>query len=275
MRNCSATAHASGPPPKVVPCRPGWKAFETASETALDLVENQRRAGFFGQRPRGFEELAAGGTYPALSLHGFNANRAHLGVELPLEIGNIVEAHEADAGHHGREWLAVFDRVGGCHGAERASMEGLFHGQHPPFTRAVFRFQVGRDSRQLERSFKGFGAAVAEEHPVQSGSFGQPRRQLDRVLVKEQIRGVDQLSGLRRNRLGDRGVRIAERVHPDSAQKVQIRVAFRVVDVNALAASQQNWIAIVGRDQEFAFGCLYGRESCHWAMTSVPASIRL
>ncbi len=76
------------------------------AKAALDFVEDQRRAGFLGQRPRGFQKLAAGGMDAAFSLHGFNADRAHLGIELLLEIRNIVEAHEADAGHDGREWLA-------------------------------------------------------------------------------------------------------------------------------------------------------------------------
>ena len=65
-----------------------------AAEAALNLVEDQRRAGFFGQCPRGFQKLAADGTNAAFALYGFNADGAHLRIELLLEIGNIVEAHE-------------------------------------------------------------------------------------------------------------------------------------------------------------------------------------
>jgi len=98
------------------------------AKAALNFVENQDRAGFLGQRPRGFQELATDGMDATLSLHGFNAESAHLGIELLLEIGNVIEAHEADAGHHGREWLTVFDGVRGCHGTESSSVERLLHG---------------------------------------------------------------------------------------------------------------------------------------------------
>ena len=80
-------------------------------------------------------------------------------------------------------------------------------------------------------------------------SAARPTR---RVLVKEKIRGVDRAFRLRRDRLDDCRMRIAERVHPDSAQEIQIGASPSNPKSNALAVGEQNRMPIVGREQKFA-----------------------
>ena len=129
-----ATAQANGPPPNVVPCRPGCMPLATrlrgedraqwqsrgdrlghgddvgrdpvllvseplagASQAALDFIEDQERAGFLREFARGLQKLRAYGIDSAFALNRLQANRADAAIELALQIFDIVKAYEAHA----------------------------------------------------------------------------------------------------------------------------------------------------------------------------------
>ena len=133
-----ATAQASGPPPKVVPCMPAWMACETSSvqsmraeghaagerlgeggdvgqdavmlvgeqlagaaQAGLNLVGDEQRAGGVGEVARGLEKLARDGTDAALALNGLDEDGADFGGEFRAEVVDVVEADEFDARHTG------------------------------------------------------------------------------------------------------------------------------------------------------------------------------
>ncbi len=85
--------------------------------------------------------------------------------------------------------------------------------------------QAGMRTGQLERAFPRFGAGVGEENPVESGTLREPQRQLCLPFVKKQIRSVDQCSALPRNRFFDRRMPVAQRIHADAGQQIEIEMA--------------------------------------------------
>ena len=83
---------------------------------------------------------------------------------------------------------------------------------------------------------------------------------------------MDQQPGLPRNGLGNGGVAVAQSVHADAAQQVEIAASLIVVDVNAASFAEQDGIAIVGRKQQLGFEFAYLLQG-HATETSVPDSI--
>ena len=108
---------------------------------------------------------------------------------------------------------------------------------------------------QFERAFPGLGATIAKEDAVQAGALGKLQRQLRLALVKEEIRGVDELAALPDDGLFDGRMAVAERVNADAAQQVEIALALLVDEVHTLSASEKNGIAVVGGKQQLGFGC--------------------
>ena len=103
------------------------------------------------------------------------------------------------------------------------------HGKNAPapesatwVLRPVRNSASGIGARQLERAFPGLGAAVGEESAVHAGNLRQALRQSPLILVVEQVRHVNQQLGLLRDRLGERRMRVAQRIHADPAQEVEI-----------------------------------------------------
>ncbi len=73
---------------------------------------------------------------------------------------------------------------------------------------------------EFERSFPGFGAGVGEEDAVEASDFGEAERELYGVLGVEEVRGVDELGGLRGDGARDRGVVVAERADTDAGEQM-------------------------------------------------------
>jgi hypothetical protein len=74
---------------------------------------------------------------------------------------------------------------------------------------------------QLDAALDRLRARVAEEHRVGERHLGQPLGQLLAVADAEQVRGVPQLLALLGQRLDQRGMAVAQRVHGDTRGKVQ------------------------------------------------------
>src|SRR5207302_3494593 len=106
---------------------------------------------------------------------------------------------------------------------------------------------MGIGASQFERPFPRLCAAIAEESPVETGNLRQPLGQFRLVLMKEEIGDVNQLGGLASNHRSDRGISIAERVHPNTTQKIQILLALRIPEVYPSSVSKQDWVALIRR----------------------------
>ena len=117
--------------------------------------------------------------------------------ELGAQVGDVVEADELDAGHDGREGLAVLFFVGGGDGAHGAAVEAVFEGEEAcADVRAFGAEEAGVGAGELERGLPGFGAAVAEEDAVEAADLGEAEGELGGVLVEEEVRGVQQALAL-------------------------------------------------------------------------------
>ena len=237
-----ATAQASGPPPKVVPCMPAWMAradffgaehraqgnaagerlgqrgdvgldavvligapLAGAAHAGLNLVDDEQRAGGAGEGAGFGEELLRERANAAFALDGLDEDGADFVGELGAQIGDVVEADELDAGNDGRKGLAVLGLVGGGDGAEGAAVEALLEGEELGADLLAFAAQqAGVGARQLERALPGFGAGVGEEDAVEAGALGEAQRELGLALVVVEVRGVDERAALRGDGLFDR-----------------------------------------------------------------------
>ena len=163
LRNSRAVAHASGPPPKVVPCKPGETFWATASEVkyraerktsgkrfgyyhdvglrgkfligkvsaraaqaALNFVGDQQRAVFCGQRPRAVPEFVADRIDSAFTLNGFEEDGADGVIKFGFEIGDVVEVDKFDPRHQRGKRQAIFFSRGDAHGAKGAAVKRVF-----------------------------------------------------------------------------------------------------------------------------------------------------
>src|SRR5690242_12362091 len=151
-------------------------------------------------------------------------------------------------------------------------MKGIFQGQQAPLGLvAIIVLGTGEGSSQLERALPGLGATVAEKCFVQARYFGQPLRQLRLVLMKKQVRDVNQPSRLTFQGRLNHGMRVSQGVDPNPAEKVEIAFALRIPQINAASALEQHALAIVSGKQQFGLGTRYGGEA-HATITSVPPS---
>jgi hypothetical protein len=93
---------------------------------------------------------------------------------------------------------------------------------------------------QLDGAFVGLGAAIGEEDTVGRRALDEPLGQLELRLGVVQAGGVDQLLGLLGHGFDDDRVGVAQDVHSQAGDHVQVRPALVVVDVAALAALEDH-----------------------------------
>src|SRR5215471_18817475 len=158
--------------------------------------------------------------------------------------------------------MAVFFLAGGCERSESASVEGVFECQQTPLGFvAVMVVGAGKGTRELKCALPGFGATVTEKCAIEAGDFPQAFRQFRLVLVIEEIRRVNQLAGLPLQHFLNRRMRMTERIHADSAEKIEIALAGRVPEIDTLATGEQDFLPIVSRQQELFFSTNDGSQA--------------
>jgi hypothetical protein len=140
-----------------------------------------------------------------------------------------------------------------------------------PARAAVAAAQAGVSAGQLERALPGLGAAVAEEGAVQPGEAGQAPRQLCLVGMIEKVGDVDQFARLPLQGARDGGMAVAQGVHPDAAEEVEITPPPGVVEIDAVPAGEEHGQAVVGGQQQLRLGAL-DLGQAHADNTSVPQS---
>src|SRR5438094_3726552 len=149
-------------------------------------------------------------------------------------------------------------------------MKGIFQRKQTPLCFvAVAVVRAGISPGQLQRTFPCFGAAVAEKGAVKSRTFREALRQFCLVFVIEEIRSVNQLPCLLLENLLDRWMSVAQRIHADSAEEIQIALAGRIPEIYSATASEQHFLPVISWEQQFLLSTDCGGE-VHAPMTSVP-----
>jgi hypothetical protein len=220
----------------------------SASKAALNFVGDQEGAVFCGEDAGAIPKILTDGVDSAFTLNGFEENGTDGVVELGFEVGDIVEADEFDAGNERSEWQTIFFRGGDADSAKSAAVEGVFESQDAVFaSRSTGRIggSAAIEASELESAFDRFGAAVREKHAVHTGPMGKlaGQRTLERVVKK--IRKMDRASRFAADDFDDARMRMAEGVDGDAAEKIEIFLAARIIDVAAAAMGEDNGLALV------------------------------
>src|SRR3954470_4444919 len=133
----------------------------------------------------------------------------------------------------------------------------------------VVRTSIG--ASQLQCAFPGFSSAVAEKCAIEPRDFHQPLRQIGLVFVVEEVRCVNQLPGLLLKHLLNCRMSMPERIHANAAEEIEIAFAFRIPQINSAPAREEDFLAVIGWQQQFLLVPHYGNQ-IHAPMTSVPYS---
>src|SRR5579862_3440563 len=74
--------------------------------------------------------------------------------------------------------------------------------------------------------------------------------------MEEKVRDVDELLALFGDRILYCGMAIAQRIHADATQQIEVAVAVLVDKMDSLTANKENRIPLIGCKQQPRFGCL-------------------
>src|SRR5207244_3804274 len=91
------------------------------------------------------------------------------------------------------------------------------------------------------------------------------------IFVIKEVGSVNQLSRLLFQHSLDRRMRVTESIDPNSAEKIEVALPFRVPEINSSAAGEEHLLPVVRWQQEFLFRTNYGSQA-HTPTTSVPYS---
>ena len=206
-----------------------------APRAGLDLVDDQQRAVLLGERARSREVALRQLDDARLTLDRLDEQRGDAIVEGRFErLDRGVD--ELDARGHRQERLLHVRLAGEGERAHRAAVEGVGEGEDARALGAAV--QPG----ELERGLVRLGAGVAEVDAAgvaRAGEALEPRRELELRLGREVVRDVRERRGLLRDRVDEDRVRVAERVHGDPREEVEVAAAVVVPQVGALAAREQ------------------------------------
>ena len=195
-----------------------------APQSGLNFVGDQRGIVLRRKCAGALPECLADRENPAFALNRFDHNGADRGVKFRFEVGDIVEAHEFDAGNQRRKRLAIFRRMRDRKRAKSAAVKGILERQNARFRRPAVarRFCVRVCPRKLQRAFDRFRAAVREKHAIESRPFGQLARERRLIRIVEQIRNMSGAARFAPDHSDDSRMRVAERIDRDAAEKIEI-----------------------------------------------------
>ena len=139
---------------------------------------------------------------------------------------DVVDRHEARAGHQRFKILAVLGLSGDRESAEGAPVEAVLQRDH-----LVFFGVDGAAVRvhHLERAFHRLGPRIGEEAALQSAHLRQPLGQRTLILVIVEIRRMDQQPGLFADDFGQARMGVTERVDADTGDEVQVALAGHII----------------------------------------------
>ena len=122
-------------------------------------------------------------------------------------------------------------------------MESLFHHHHGRQLDALF---VTIKTRQLDRSFVGLTAGIAEKHFRHAGQGAQLVRQRFLAAHAVQIRGMNQATGLVGNRRHQFRVRVTQGIDRNAGNSVEIFAPFGIGEAAPLTLAESHRQASVG-----------------------------
>ena len=184
-------------------------------------------------------ELVSQRINPALALNHLDNHARGAPGKGRLQRGDIVGRNEPRARHERLEIPPVLSLAGNRKRPQRT-----------PVKRVIERNDfvlIGVDGAAVglghfERAFHRFGARIAEKHPRKPAPLRQFFRQRPLVRVVIQVGRVDHLGRLFAQHLQDPRVRMPQGIHANTGDRIEIAAPFRVVDVAALSAGQNQRI---------------------------------
>src|SRR5262249_44527172 len=132
-----------------------------AAHAALHLVDHEGGAQTVGALAQALQELLAGRHHAAFALHGLDDDGADVRIEMRVDIAQVIELGEANAGNERLEWRAVRRRVRGGYAESEPAMEATLEGEDVA-ARKPERASAG--SCELEGGVEPLAAGVAIEH---------------------------------------------------------------------------------------------------------------
>ena len=220
------------------------------AQAALDFVEDQGDLAFVAQLAQMLQEFDLRRVDASLALDGFHHDGRGLLLRNRFFEGfDLVEREVDHARDHGLEPFVVLGLGRGADGAVGAAVKGVLEGHDLVLG---FPADVGRPpARELQGRLDGLRPAVAEEHPGREGVIHEQLRELHVGFRVVQVGDVHQLRGLLRHGADDLGHPVAQGVHRDAPQEIEIPPALEVVDVDAAAPVEHDGRAHVGRRDVF------------------------
>ena len=214
-----------------------------AAETALDLVEDQQRAGLVAELAHLLELLVGQGAGAALALHRLDDDRRGGRADGGLQGLHVAERQLDEARHARTETFEIGRVARGVDRRQGAAVERAVEADDvDPLGLALGPVILARG---LDRALDRLGAGIGEEHLVQAGGVGQHLGQLFLARDLEDVGDVPELLGLVLHRLHQLGVRVAERVHRDAGHAVEIGLSVRGEQARALASFERQRGAVV------------------------------
>src|SRR5580658_1220351 len=126
--------------------------------------------------------------------------------------------------------------------AKRAAVKRIFQRKDASFrcSTAGRGLSVSVGARELQRAVNRFGAAIAKEHAVEAGPFGEFARERSLIRILEEIRNMDGAAGLAANHAHQARMGVAERIDGDASKEIQILAPSRIVKPAAAAMREHH-----------------------------------
>ena len=216
-----------------------------ASHAALHLVDHEQPFALVAQLPYLLQVFDAHRVDAAFALDGFEEDGHHVLVAFGCLFQglHVVERHADEPFDQRAEALLHLFIARGGQCGDAAAVEGLFvHHDLRPLDAAV----VPVFASQLDRRLVCFQAGAAEEGVGQARQLGERGRQPFLVGHVVVVAAVDDLADLVLQRGHELGVVVAERVHGDTGQRVEVFLAVDIPHSHALAVRQRDRQPAVG-----------------------------
>jgi hypothetical protein len=158
------------------------------------------------------------------------------------------------------EALGIFRLAADRHGEQRAAVERRQAGHDARLVLA--ELGVGVLARQLQGSFIGFGAGIAEEGAVGEGCLGQRHGQAQDRLVGVAVAEVPQGIDLPGERVDQGRMGVAQAGDGDAGGEIEVMFTGLVPQVQAGSAHRHHLGGGVGWDQHFVESLACDRPRC-------------
>ena len=218
-----------------------------APHATLDFVEAQENAKFVAGAAQILHELDVGRSDPAFALHRLNHDPGGLPVDRIAHRVEVVQRHMHEAFDRRAEAFEVMMVAGRGQRRQGAAMERAFEADDF----VAFRMPVGehRPAHHFDHAFVGLSPRIAEEHRVGKGRRHQPLRQHFRLRNAVQIGDVHHLVRLRRNRVGEALMAMADGGGGDAGAEIEVTSPVGRPQPGAFAPLESKGGTVVVRQQ--------------------------